>query len=161
MAVIGWMYIVCGMVAIIGAICTVAVPNSDVRFNKWIRASYLIMEGIYVFSISSLFFEPSPLVYVRIGASIAGIVGTAITMYVCSFRIKIGSKGFKIGTPGYSRAYSYEDITNVRAVIFGGVATLEITVGKRKITVSKTMQNYGRFFDKLEEAKVFLKCPIV
>lgn len=162
MAMVGFIFFAIGIGSLIWAFYILSAREKNVKFSKWLRLTCLITQGIFYISISVFCLNEIPsLVYLRAVVGLVAIFLAIFTLYVCRFSIKITEDGFNVRTLLLCRKYGYEDITSVSAVIASGISSFVLTVKKRKIYLNRAMQGYNSFLDKLEQEKVFLKCPII
>ena len=166
MVVIGWMFAIIGIVSLCSAIFVFCVYRAnEVRFPRWIRVSYLIMIGVLDLSFSGLFFGETLIgdivTYLRICACIFAAVAHIIAAHMCIFKIVFGGNEFVYKTLFIKEVYAYDNISEVNAEIGNGINSLMLTVNGRKITLTKMMQGYGIFLDKLTDEQVFVRCPII
>ncbi|MCH5164041.1 MAG: hypothetical protein J1F36_03405 [Clostridiales bacterium] len=164
MAVIGWIYIIAGVGAILVAM--IALLRRDVRavrFPKWIRVGYYLMISLMLFSFSGLFFKPlnGALICFRVGASLFALIVVIGAIVLSAYKIEIRKDDFVVRTLFSRKAYGYDEITAASGEIARGIIAIEITVGGRKIALNKMMQGYDLFYDKLADQKVFMRFPII
>lgn len=164
MAVIGWIYIIAG----VGAICAAMVAllrhcERAVRFPKWIRVGYYLMIALMLFSFSGLFFKSlsGALICFRVGASLFALCVLMGAIVLSAYKIEIRKDDFVVRTLFSRKVYGYDEITAASGEIACGIIAFEITVGGRKIALTKMMQGYNEFYDKLAAQKVFVKFPII
>ena len=161
-AVIGWIYKLASVGAILSAmIALFRRGGMAVRFPKWIRVGYYLMIALISFSFSGLFFKENAPGVFRVGASLFALIMLMGAIVLSTYKIEIRKDDFVVRTLFSRKVYGYDEITAASGEIARGIISFEITVGGRKIALTKMMQGYNDFYDKLTAKKVFMRFPII